>query len=162
MMTNKKKTKGTAFENQLVDYLNNLLKEANFKRIPSSGALGTTFHEPLLTGDVTGTVSGLPQKFKIECKSGYNTLTNKETKSVSVRKEWFDKVRKESDGDLSIPLVACKFDNIRSGCKYFIAMDINTFTELINYTTDLKRELDLLYEEAQNGKRVGRSKEDNK
>lgn len=161
-MVNSKKIKGTAFENQLVDYLNNLLKEANFKRIPSSGALGTTFHEPLLTGDVTGTVAGIPQKFKIECKSGYNTLTNKETKSVSVRKEWFDKVREESKGDLSIPLVACKYDNVRSGVKMFIAMDIAEFAYLINYVTDLKRELDLNYEELQDAKRMGRDKKTNK
>jgi len=157
-VVNRKKIKGTTWENQLVDLFNTQLKKAKFKRVPGSGAIGTVFSEPLLTGDEVGKIESMPQGFKIECKSGYNTLTNKETKSVSVKKEWFDKVSMESKGDFSIPLVACKFDNIRSGCKYFVAMDVNTFTDLLNYMTDLKRELDLNFEELQNAKKhMGKS-----
>lgn len=154
MSNNKNKDKGTRFERDLTEYLGKIIKDSNWKKVIGSGALGTIFREPLLTGDVTGTVSGIPQKFKIECKSGYNTLTNKETKSVSVRKEWFDKVKQESLGDFSIPLVACKYDNVRTGVKMFIAMDIREFAELINYTTDLKKELDLNYTELQECKKV--------
>jgi hypothetical protein len=147
-MVNKQRQKGNGFETLLVKLLNENLKGASFKRTPGSGALGTTFSEAILTGDVVGKVEGFPRPIKIEAKVGYNNLAkaNKEVKSISLKKEWLDKVKEEALGNMAVPFLACKFDNVKSGVKYFMAVDFETFFNLINYMTDLKRELDLLYE----------------
>jgi hypothetical protein len=149
MSPNKQKIKGTGFETLLVKLLNNNLKGASFKRTPGSGALGTTFSEAILTGDVVGKIEGFPKPIKIEAKIGYNTLKGQEVKSVSFRKEWLDKIKGEAEGNYALPLVACKFDNVKSGVKYFVALDFDTFVDLINYMSDLKKELDLVYTELQ-------------
>lgn len=154
MSPNKHKIKGNLWETKLVELLNTNIRGASFKRTPGSGALGTVFLEPILTADVVGKIEGFPQAFKVEAKSGYNSSTNKEVKSVSVKKEWLDKVKEEAKGNFSVALLACKFDNSRQGVKYFISMDFYDFCELMNYTTDLKRELDLAYNELQEYKKV--------
>jgi hypothetical protein len=145
---NKQKQKGSGFEALLVKLLNDNIKGANFRRTPGSGALGTVFGEAFLTGDVIGKIEGFPKPLKIEAKVGYNNLS-KEVKSISLKKEWLDKVKEEAMGNFSLPLLACKFDNVKSGVKYFMAVDFETFFNLINYMVDLKREIDLIYEELQ-------------
>lgn len=148
-MVNKQKNKGSGWERQLVELLNTRIKGATFKRTPGSGALGSTYQESILTGDVVGKINSFYKPIKIEAKVGYNNLVDKEVKSISFKKEWLDKVKEEAQGNFSLPIVACKFDNVKSGCKYFMALDFDTFTELINYITDLKKELDLVYTELQ-------------
>ena len=60
------KDKGSGFERDLVKLLNDKIKYGEFKRIPGSGAMGTTLHETTLTGDVTGKILGIPRQLKIE------------------------------------------------------------------------------------------------
>ena len=127
------KQKGTRFENEAVEVLMGGIPNSEFKRVVGSGAIGTTMNEPLLTGDISGEVKDFPKRFRGEAKSGYNTL--KDVKSVSVRKEWIDKIRKEASGTYSFPFLICKFDNVRIGTKQIVVLDVNDFMYLINLVT---------------------------
>ncbi len=141
-MTNKNKIKGSAWEHDVVVLLNQSIDGANFRRIPGSGAIGTSLSEPLLTGDVSGSVDDFPKKFRVECKVGYNSSTDKEVKQFTLKKEWLDKIAMEAKQSFSIPFLAGKFSGARSGAKNFIVMDLDTFVWLINEYTELKRDLD--------------------
>lgn len=140
------KIKGTAFENEAVKVLNQLIP-GNWKRVPTSGALGSILNESALKGDIKGEVQNIPFKFKGECKVGYNNSEGKEVKQFTLKKEWLDKIKQEAGSDFSFPFFISKFENTKLGVKYFIVLDINDFSKLINMISDLQRELDLNYEE---------------
>jgi Holliday junction resolvase len=141
-MVNRQKQKGSAWERDFVDLINENINGALAKRIPGSGALGTTLGEPGLNSDVVIRIPGFTKKFRVECKvrSGGKMLT--------IEKEWFDKIKKEAEEDFSTPLVACKYLGARKsdGIQSFVALDFYTFCGIINELVDLKRELDLCYE----------------
>ena len=122
--------------------LNHKLKRtsSDFKKTPSSGALGTIVGEPNLTGDVRGRIYGVPQKIKIEAKVGYGGSTQ-----LTVKKEWLDKIAEEAGQDYSIPLLACRFLNARSGVENFVAMDLDIFVEFMNLITELQEIIDEQY-----------------
>lgn len=141
-MTNPNKIKGSSFERLAVDILNELIKDSEWKRIPGSGAIGTSLGEPLLTADVVGKVKSIPKKFKVECKVGYNPSTDKEVKSFSLKKEWLDKVKEEALGSYSVPMLMGKFSGARSGVKVFAVLDVEDFAAIINHITDLQEALD--------------------
>lgn len=136
------KRKGSDFERLAVEILNTLIKDAEFKKVPGSGALGTTLLEPLLTADIVGTVNSIPKKFKIECKVGYNSSKDKEVKQFTLKKEWLDKVIREANASFSIPLLMGKFSGAREGVKVFVTMDVETFAQIINHITRLQADLD--------------------
>lgn len=143
-MTNPNKIKGSAFERLTVEILNSLVNNSEWKRIPGSGALGTTLGEPLLTSDVVGKVKSIQKTFKVECKVGYNNSTDKAVKQFTLKKEWLDKVKQEADASFSIPILAGKFSGAISGTKVFVAMDIEIFANMINEISRLKEEIDRL------------------
>lgn len=140
-MTNKAKIKGSKFEHDAVIILNKSIDGANFRRVPGSGAIGTTLGESLLTGDIKGNVENFPKQFKVECKAGYNTSTNKEVKQFTLKKEWLDKIWSEAQAAYALPILMGKFDNARSGTRVFVVMDIDVFSEIINRYTLLQKEL---------------------
>lgn len=141
-MVNKNKIKGSTFERDVVDFLNKKIRGSLWKRIPGSGAMGTSLGEPLLTGDILGEINGFFRKLRGECKAGYNSSTNKEVKQFTIKKEWFDKIQKEADNSFAFPIFLGKFSGARSGVKVFVAMDIENFCELINRYTELSEELE--------------------
>jgi hypothetical protein len=153
MSPNKNKIKGSTWERDVTELLNTKIHGAHFKRIAGSGAIGTTMGESLLTGDVTGSIPGIPKKFKAECKTGYSNKTDAECKSLAVQKEWLDKIKKEAETAYSYPMFLGKFQNVRQGVRYFVAFDFDTFVDMMNYVADLKQELDSLYEKFQNSKK---------
>jgi len=126
-MVNKNKVKGSTWERDLVDLLNKGVVGGKFKRIPASGAMGTSLGESLLTGDVTGKIDGIKKSFKIECKVGYGGATQ-----MTIKKEWLDKIREEAYNNLSYPILAAKFSGARGGTKHIIILDLDTFIDLIN------------------------------
>ena len=136
-MVNKSKRKGTDWERQAVKLLNDLIKDSVFRRIPSSGAIGTIISEPILTGDITGTVEFFPKKFKGEAKTGYGGKTQ-----LTLKKEWLDKIVLEANNNFSIPFLIGKFLGSRDGVQDFVVLDIETFATLINMYTDLQRSLE--------------------
>lgn len=144
-MTFKAKQKGSDFERKAVELLNDGIKGSNFKRVPGSGAMGTTLGEPLLSSDVKGSVDHFPMNFRIECKTGYSNKKGGEARSISILKLWIDKVIEEAKGSFSFPFLIAHFDGARSGVKNIVIMDVDEFSKLINMYTDLKKELDLVY-----------------
>lgn len=140
-MVNAKKIKGSRFENEAVDTLNELISGANFKRVPGSGAIGTILRESSLTGDIKGEVKLFPKKFKGECKVGYSNQTTGEAKSFSLKKQWLDKIKEEAGQNFSFPLFMGKFENVRSGVKTFVVLDVKDFAYLINMITQLQKDL---------------------
>jgi len=132
-MPNPQKRKGADWERQATALLNKFIDKSVWRRIPGSGAIGTTISEPILTGDISGTVNSFVKKFKVEAKTGYGGA-----KQFVLKKEWLDKIRQEADNYYSIPLLFGKFSGAQTGVKVFVVMDLNTFADLINYVTELK------------------------
>ncbi len=141
MMTNKAKAKGTRWENEVVDLLNNKVDASEWKRIVGSGAIGTVMDEPLLTGDVKGDVTSFYKKFRGECKVGYGG-----EKQFTLKKEWLDKIKLEAQNTNSIPFLVGKFLGSRSGVRHFVVLDLEVFVELLNEYTSLKEDYDKVYE----------------
>ena len=141
-MVNKQKQKGTGWERDLVKMLQERVG-GHWKRLPTSGAIGTALGESKLTGDVVGRVDFLPKSIKIEAKVGYGGATQ-----LTMKKEWLDKIRMEAEADNAIPALAGKFSGARDGTKYFIAFDFDTFVYLMKLLEEQQKELDKLYENA--------------
>lgn len=135
-MPNPNKRKGSDWERQAVEILNANIRKGEFKRIPGSGAIGTTLGEPLLTADIVGHIDSFEKVFKIEAKVGYGSATQ-----FTMKKLWLDKVKEEANASYGIPLLAGKFSGARDGVKGFIVMDIDTFCDLINRVTSLHEEV---------------------
>jgi hypothetical protein len=136
-MPNPQKRKGSDFERLAVELLNNLIQDSEWKRIPGSGAIGTSLGEPLLTADIVGKVKSIQPRFKAEAKVGYGGATQ-----FALKKEWLDKVREEADATYSIPFLVGKFSGSREGVKVFTVLDIETFARIINHITTLQEALD--------------------
>ena len=130
------KRKGSQWERDAAEILTKLIKGGLFKRVAGSGALGTIMSEPSLSADVKGKVESIPQEFKIECKVGYGGATQ-----FALKKEWLDKIREEANRSYGIPLLMGKFSGARDGTRYFVAMDVEIFANLINRITELYDEL---------------------
>lgn len=148
-MTNPQKRKGSDFERLTAELLNQLVKKSTWKRIPSSGAIGTIMMEPGLTSDVKGKVESIPQEFKVECKVGYNSSKVEGVKQFVLKKEWLDKVNLEAKASYGIPMLVGKFTGAKEGVKVFVVLDIETFANLMNRLTDLHEEI------IKNGKQTG-------
>lgn len=135
-MTNPQKRKGSKFERDAVKILESLIADSKWKRIPGSGAIGTSLGEPMLTGDIIGSVPSIPTKFKVEAKVGYGGK-----KQFGLKKEWLDKIKEEAKQTYGFPFLIGKFSGAVSGTKVFVVMDVEEFSALINQITDLNDEL---------------------
>jgi len=80
------------------------------KRQPSSGAFGTQIHDAALTGDLTVGYPWWHKLLHIEAKFGYGG-----SKSMSIKREWFEKVRIEAKLANRYPIVALKFRDVTGG-----------------------------------------------
>ncbi len=138
-MVNKNKIKGTRWERDAVKILNKNFPDV-WKRIPGSGAIGTILDMPILKGDLSGKYPFLPKRFVAEAKVGYGGT------QMTVSKEWFDKIKLEAEQNFSLPLVLLKFEKATAGVKHIVAMDIDTWDELLAYIDELKKDLDTSYE----------------
>jgi len=119
------KAKGARWEREAVEVLNEMFPDT-WKRIPGSGAFGTIMNITGLTGDLTGKYKFFPFMFRGENKVGYGG------KEMTVKKEWFDKIRMEADKNFNeVPCVLIKFDNSRSGVRYFIAFDFDALKKIL-------------------------------
>jgi hypothetical protein len=139
------KVKGNNYEREAARVLTEGLKHGEFKRIPGSGALGTNLEMPSLTSDLSGEILGIDKLFRVEAKVGYGNTKNKEVKSITLKKEWLDKVKEEASHLYALPMLICKFDNVHSGVKSFVAFDLDSFIEMMNSVSDMKKELDVVY-----------------
>ncbi len=131
------KNKGSNFEREIVKKLNSLIKNGKFKRVAGSGSIGTTMLIPDLLGDIVGEVYGVPKKFRGESKVGYGG-----SKSLTVKKEWLDKINLEAESTFSIPFLVARFSGSRSGVEEFVILDLFTFVYLLNLISMLAKEYD--------------------
>jgi Holliday junction resolvase len=152
MMVNSKR-KGSNFERQLADYLNQSVEGGSFKRIATSGAIGTYLQEPSLSADVTGKVDGLPKPIKIECKVGYGGA-----EYLSMKREWLNKIREDAEKTFSMGILVGKFSGATkaTGIQVFVAMDVSDFAYLLNQISALNKEVESLMKK-QDGKNLGNS-----
>jgi len=127
------KRKGSDFEREIVKILPEIINNSEWKRIPTSGAIGTRMGVPVLFSDLVGKVDGFPKKFRAEAKVGYGGA-----KQFTLKKEWLDKIKEESMSTFSVPFIVGKFSGSRDGCRYFTVLDLETFAYLINYVTKLQ------------------------
>ena len=130
------KQKGSGFERDAAKLLAEIIKNSTWRRIPSSGAIGTIMSESLLTGDLSGKVDLFPKSFKGEAKCGYGGKLQ-----FTLKKEWIDKIVEEAGNNYSIPFLIGKFSGSRSGVQEFIVLDVDTFATLINMYTELQATL---------------------
>jgi|WetSurSiteA1Bulk_404760.scaffolds.fasta_scaffold07284_2 Holliday junction resolvase len=132
------KRKGSNFERELADYLNKFVEGGSFKRIATSGAIGTYLNEPALSADVTGKVSGLPKAIKIECKVGYGG-----EKYLSMQREWLNKIKIDAEKTNSLPLLVGKFTGAKkaTGVQVFVAVELSDFVYILNQISLLDKEI---------------------
>ena len=131
------KIKGNIFEREAVVLLTEIINDSKWKRIPTSGAIGTRMEIPFLFSDLIGEVKNLPKKLRGEAKAGYGGA-----KQFTMRKEWLDKIFHEAKNTYSIPFLIGKFSGAREGSRVFVVLDVHIFAALINQLTDLQRRLD--------------------
>lgn len=130
-MVNKNKRTGSRWEYDLVKLLE---PNAEYvKRIPGSGAIGTSLKETRLTGDIVLKYKFLPKEFKVEAKTGYGGATQ-----LSAKLEWMSKIREEAKANNSYPAVSFKFKDVYSGDREaakwicFALEDWNIITKYLN------------------------------
>jgi Holliday junction resolvase len=138
MMTNSKR-KGSDFERQIADFLNKEVRGGKFKRIATSGAIGTYLNEPALSADVTGNVNGMIKPIKIECKVGYGGA-----EYLSMKREWLNKIKEDAEKTFGFPMLIGKFSGATkaTGVQVFAAMAIDDFVYVMNVISDLQEALD--------------------
>jgi hypothetical protein len=136
------KVKGNIFEREAVVMLTELINDSKWKRIPTSGAIGTKMEIPLLFSDLIGDVKNFPKRLRGEAKAGYGGA-----KQFTLRKEWLDKIFQEAKSTYSVPFLIGKFSGARDGTRVFVVLDVGVFATLMNELTDLQRRLDEQTEE---------------
>lgn len=139
------KRKGAQFEMEAVKLLTELIKESTWKRVPTSGAIGTKLEMPILSSDLIGKVENFPKKFRGEAKCGYGGA-----KQFTLKKEWLDKILVEARNTYSIPFLIGKFSGARGGSNVFVVLDAEIFAAIVNQFTDLQRRLDEEIEKVDN------------
>ncbi len=142
MMVNKQKQKGSRWERDVVDLFNEHIG-GEWKRIPTSGAIGTLLNESKLTGDVVGRVDYISLPFKLEAKVGYGGADQ-----LTIKREWLEKIKREAEADHSYPALVAKFSGSRGDIKHMIIFDFETFVKLMEEIEGLYEEASKLYEKS--------------
>lgn len=102
-----------------------LVKELGGRRQPNSGAFGTLHKDASLTGDALLAYSWLSKLLHIECKYGYGG-----SKSLSLKRDWIEKVREEARRARRYPALALKFRDVTGGDREsarLICFDLETW-----------------------------------
>jgi hypothetical protein len=142
------KIKGNIFEREAVVMLTEKIHDSKWKRIPTSGAIGTRMEIPFLYSDLLGEVKNFPKRMRGEAKCGYGGA-----KQFTIKKEWLDKIAIEGRNTFSLPFLIGKFSGARGGTNVFVALDVDVFAILVNQITDLQRRLDEETEKVDNHKK---------
>jgi len=141
-MTSSQKRKGTDWERQAVKLLEELIPNSTWKRIAGSGAIGTIMNVPELGSDIVGNIEAVGKGIRGEAKVGYGGATQ-----ITVKREWFEKVREEAEKVSGIPILVCKFSGSRGTVRYFMSMDFDAVHDLFEQVNKLyESEIKLLDE----------------
>ncbi len=136
MTYNRSKAKGDNFERWAAKQLTE--HQGVWRRIPGSGSIGTNLKMSNLTGDLEGRYPWFTKAFKGEGKVGYGT-----SKQMTVKREWFTKVREQAGLDNKYPAVILKFNDVTGG-------DIGSATVIcfnMDTWSSMMKDLDELYQE---------------
>jgi hypothetical protein len=137
--------KGKAFEKETAEVAGKY-----GKRIPSSGAFGTTMGERALAGDVKWVFPwsmGGGKEVHIECKHGYDR-SKKEQKSMTIYREWFDKHLTQAKALDFVPMFAFKFKfTQQNGMSKFVLIPFPVMEKLIKDMENMYLELEELRNE---------------
>jgi len=139
-MSNPQKEKGSRWERESAKLLN-IAFPHTWKRIAMSGAAGTIMDIPLLKPDILGEYPHISRKFAGECKVGYGG------KEMTVKKAWFDGIRKIADELYGLPVVVLKFEKSRTGVRHIICMDFEAWDSLMIEMSEMYHELLKFYEQ---------------
>ena len=91
-----------------------------------------------LDGDLLIKLDFLDKNIGVECK--HYKPRNKKERSISVKKEWLDQNREESEKENEYSLVAIKFKNTKYNNTHYI-LPKEHFIDLLRYIKNLKSEL---------------------
>ena len=145
-MVNKSKQAGDRWERDMCEALDG-------KKQPSSGAFGSIHKDSSLVGDVVVTPPWLSRPILFECKYGYGGSSQ-----MTLRREWFTKIREQAAGARRFPAVALKFRDVTSGdigSAKVICFNLDTWEKIVEEINDLYMQyLTLLekdFKESQNG-----------
>lgn len=122
-MPSKSKSAGDRWERTVCEKLNG-------KRQPSSGAFGSIHNNSSLVGDVVINLPWLSKPILVECKYGYGGSTQ-----LSLKRDWFTKVRKQAEAARRFPAVAIKFRDVTSGdigSSEVICFNFDTWKKIID------------------------------
>jgi len=132
-MSNANKRKGYDWE-KLVEDLMNKHTPFSWKRIPGSGAFGSVMNIVELQGDLIGRYDFFPFRFRGEAKVGYGG-----TKQITVKREWFNKIREESEKNWNdLPCVLLKYSGSKApNAQHIIAFEFDVWFKILDYVKDL-------------------------
>lgn len=122
-----------------------LAKLLGGRRQPSSGAFGTQHHDAALTGDVVVKLPWFNKMFHIECKTGYGS-----SRTLSLKREWFTKVRQEAKLANRYPVVAIKFKGVTGGDRgsaMVLCINVDTWKKMMKELEYMYLELLSKYDE---------------
>ena len=134
----KSKEKGGRWELEATKLLNKRFP-GTWKKIAMSGSLGSILNIPILKADVIGEYKHISYRLMGDCKVGYGG------KNMTIQKEWFDKIRDIAEENYALPVVILKFEKSRSGVRYVICMDFDTWDALMTDMGELYHELKQAY-----------------
>lgn len=123
------------------------------KRIPRSGAIGTIEGIPRLAGDARWDFPWMNKFIAIECKHGYGTKGSDKSKSMNIKREWFDKHLKDAKRFDFYPAFAMKLKfTAENGLSKFMLIPFPVMERMIKEMSDLYLENCELRDEAKKKK----------
>ena len=140
------KRKGKAFERETA-----AVAGKYGKRIPMSGALGTSFGSKDLAGDVEWKFPwdmGGGKEIHVECKHGYDRTKREDQKSMTIYREWFEKHLTQAKALDFVPMFAMKFKfTQQDGLSKFILVPFPIMEKLIKDMENMYLEIEELRSE---------------
>ena len=118
--------KGKRWEREVANNLS--VNAGEWKRIPGSGAIGSTTGDATLQGDVVGRYPWWHRPIRAEAKYGYGTSSR-----LQILRDWIIKIREQSRGSNSLPCLLLKFKNVTTGdpSAKLIAFDLETWNKMM-------------------------------
>lgn len=117
------------------------------QRIPSSGAIGTTWGVSQLAGDVRWKLPWLDSEIHVECKHGYSDK-GQERKSMRIEREWFDKHMTQAEAMDFYPVFAFKFKfTQQNGMSKMIVIPFPVMERVLGTVNNMHKEIEELKRE---------------
>ena len=134
--------KGKVFERETA-----ALAGEHGQRIPSSGAIGTTWGVSQLAGDVRWKLPWLDSEIHLECKHGYSDK-GQERKSMRIEREWFDKHMAQAEALDFYPAFAFKFKfTQQNGMSKMILIPFPVMERVLSTVNNMHEEIEELKRE---------------